>query len=159
MIILGNTETIAFKIYEMKKHFIVMDIIVNSVNISYQDNSYYVFPLVKNIKREIELITNGEFYLNKSLVNAQLSKLHDIFYENENGVYESIDERTNFLFYDLSTTKSLFYVYQEDEFLIFFGKFFDSNSIVTSRIQKSELLTILLKLLHTVEPYATPWNT
>ena len=156
MIILGNTETIAFKIYEMKKHFIVMDIIVNSVNISYQDNSYYVFPLVKNIKREIEVITNGEFYLNKSLVNTQLSELHDIFYENENGIYESSDERTNFLFYDLSTTKSLFYAYQVDEFFIFFGKFFDGNDIIISKIQKIELLTILLKLLDTVESHAIP---
>ena len=158
MITLGNTETIAFKIHEMEKPFIVMDIIVNSVNISYQDNSYYAFPLVKNIKKEIELITNGEFHLNKSLINTPLNKLHNIFYETETGVYDSSSERDNFLFYDLSTNKSLFYVYQEDECLIFFGKFFDGNNTITSKIKKSEFLATLLKLLHTVEPYATPWN-
>jgi len=154
MINLGNTETIAFKIYEMEKPFIVMDIIVNSVNISYQDNNYYAFPLVNNIKKEIELITDGEFHLNKSLINKPLSKLHHIFYETETGVYDSNSERTNFLFYDLSTNKSLFYVYQEDECL----KFFDSNNTITSRIKKSEFLATLLKLLHTVESYATPRN-
>ena len=159
MITLGNAETIAFKIHEMEKPFIMMDIIVNSVNISYQDNSYYAFPLVNNIKEEIELITNSEFYLNKNLINTPLSKLHDIFYETETGVYDSSSERTNFLFYDLSTNKSLFYVYQEDECLIFFGKFFDGNNTITSRIKKSEFLATLLKLLHTVEPYATPRNT
>ena len=158
MINLGNTETIAFKIYEMEKPFIVMDIIVNSVNISYQDNNYYAFPLVNNIKKEIELITDGEFHLNKSLINKPLSKLHHIFYETETGVYDSNSERTNFLFYDLSTNKSLFYVYQENECLIFFGKFFDSNNTITSRIKKSEFLATLLKLLHTVESYATPRN-
>ena len=158
MITLGNTETIAFKIHEMEKPFIVMDIIVNSVNISYQDNNYYAFPLVNNIKKEIELITNGEFHLNKSLINIPLSKLHDIFYETETGVYDSSSERDNFLFYDLSTNKSLFYVYQEDECLIFFGKFFDGNNAIISRIKKSEFLATLLKLLHTVEPYATPRN-
>ena len=158
MITLGNTETIAFKIHEMEKPFIVIDIIVNSVNISYQDNNYYVFPLVDNIKKEIELITNGEFHLSKSLINKPRSKLHDIFYENETGVYDSSSERTNFLFYDLSTNKSLFYVYQENECLIFFGKFFDSNNTITSRIKKSEFLATLLKLLHTVESYATPRN-
>lgn len=158
MITLGNTETIAFKIHEMEKPFIVMDIIVNSVNISYQDNNYYVFPLVNNIKKEIELITNGEFHLSKSLINKPRSKLHDIFYENETRVYDSSSERTNFLFYDLSTNKSLFYVYQEDECLIFFGKFFDSNNTITSRIKKSEFLATLLKLLHTVESYAAPRN-
>ena len=158
MITLGNTETIAFKIHEMEKPFIVMDIIVNSVNISYQDNNYYAFPLVNNIKKEIELITNGEFHLSKSLINKPRSKLHDIFYENETGVYDSSSERTNFLFYDLSTNKSLFYVYQENECLIFFGKFFDSNNTITSRIKKSEFLATLLKLLHTVESYATPRN-
>ncbi len=158
MITLGNTETIAFKIHKMEKPFIVMDIIVNSVNISYQDNSYYAFPLVNNIKKEIELITNGEFHLNKSLINKPLSKLHDIFYETETGVYDSSSERDNFLFYDLSTNKSLFYVYQEDEYLIFFGKFFDGNNTITSKIKKSEFLATLLKLLHTVEPYATPRN-
>ena len=158
MITLGNTETIAFKIHEMEKPFIVIDIIVNSVNISYQDNNYYVFPLVDNIKKEIELITNGEFHLSKSLINKPRSKLHDIFYENETGVYDSSSERTNFLFYDLSTNKSLFYVYQENECLIFFGKFFDSNNTITSRIKKSEFLATLLKLLHTVESYAAPRN-
>ena len=158
MITLGNTETIAFKIYEMEKPFIVMDIIVNSVNISYQDNNYYAFPLVNNIKKEIELITDGEFHLNKSLINKPLSKLHHIFYETETGVYDSNSERTNFLFYDLSTNKSLFYVYQEDECLIFFGKFFDSNHTITSRIKTSEFLATLLKLLHTVESYAAPRN-
>ena len=158
MITLGNTETIAFKIHEMEKPFIVMDIIVNSVNISYQDNNYYAFPLVNNIKKEIELITNSEFHLNKSLINTPLSKLHDIFYETETGVYDSSNERDNFLFYDLSTNKSLFYVYQEDECLIFFGKFFDSNNTITSRIKKSEFLATLLKLLHTVESYAAPRN-
>lgn len=158
MITLGNTETIAFKIHEMEKPFIVMDIIVNSVNISYQDNNYYVFPLVNNIKKEIELITNGEFHLSKSLINKPRSKLHDIFYENETRVYDSSSERTNFLFYDLSTNKSLFYVYQENECLIFFGKFFDSNNTITSRIKKSEFLATLLKLLHTVESYAAPRN-
>jgi len=158
MITLGNTETIAFKIHEMEKPFIVMDIIVNSVNISYQDNNYYVFPLVNNIKKEIELITNGEFHLSKSLINKPRSKLHDIFYENETRVYDSSSERTNFLFYDLSTNKSLFYVYQENECLIFFGKFFDSNNTITSRIKKSEFLATLLKLLHTVEFYAAPRN-
>ena len=156
MITLGNTETIAFKIHEMEKPFIVMDIIVNSVNISYQDNNYYAFPLVNNIKKEIELITNFEFHLNKILINTPLSKLHSIFYETETGVYDSSSERTNFLFYDLSTNKSLFYVYQEDECLIFFGKFFGGNNTITSRIKKSEFLATLLKLLHTVEPYATP---
>ncbi|MDN3452097.1 MULTISPECIES: hypothetical protein [unclassified Psychrobacter] len=154
MITLGNTETIAFKIHEMEKPFIVMDIIVNSVNISYQDNNYYAFPLVNNIKKEIELITDGEFHLNKSLINKPLSKLHDIFYETETGAYDSSSERTNFLFYDLSTNKSLFYVYQEDECL----KFFDSNNTITSRIKKSEFLATLLKLLHTVESYAAPRN-
>ncbi|WP_440464665.1 hypothetical protein [Psychrobacter sp. ASPA161_6] len=158
MITLGNTETIAFKIHEMEKPFIVIDIIVNSVNISYQDNNYYVFPLVDNIKKEIELITNGEFHLSKSLINKPRSKLHDIFYENETGVYDSSSEKTNFLFYDLSTNKSLFYVYQENECLIFFGKFFDSNNTITSRIKKSEFLATLLKLLHTVESYAAPRN-
>ena len=158
MITLGNTETIAFKIHKMEKPFVVMDIIVNSVNISYQDNNYYAFPLVNNIKKEIELITNGEFHLNKSLINKPLSKLHDIFYETETGVYDSSSERDNFLFYDLSTNKSLFYVYQEDEYLIFFGKFFDGNNTITSKIKKSEFLATLLKLLHTVEPYATPRN-
>lgn len=158
MITLGNTETIAFKIHEMEKPFIMMDIIVNSVNISYQDNNYYVFPLVNNIKKEIELITNGEFHLSKSLINKPRSKLHDIFYENETRVYDSSSERTNFLFYDLSTNKSLFYVYQENECLIFFGKFFDSNNTITSRIKKSEFLATLLKLLHTVESYAAPRN-
>lgn len=158
MITLGNIKTIAFKIHEMEKPFIVMDIIVNSVNISYQDNNYYAFPLVNNIKKEIELITNGEFHLNKSLINTPLSKLHDIFYETETGVYDSSSERDNFLFYDLSTNKSLFYVYQEDEYLIFFGKFFDGNNTITSKIKKSDFLATLLKLLHTVEPYATPRN-
>ncbi|MGP4715900.1 hypothetical protein ACTXGL_04600 [Psychrobacter sp. T6-6] len=158
MITLGNIKTIAFKIHEMEKPFIVMDIIVNSVNISYQDNNYYAFPLVNNIKKEIELITNGEFHLNKSLINTPLSKLHDIFYETETGVYDSSNERGNFLFYDLSTNKSLFYVYQEDGCLIFFGKFFDGNNIITSKIRKSEFLATLLKLLHTVEPYAAPRN-
>jgi hypothetical protein len=158
MITLGNIKTIAFKIHEMEKPFIVMDINVNSVNISYQDNNYYAFPLVNNIKKEIELITNGEFYLNKSLINKPLSKLHDIFYEAETGVYDSSSEITNFLFYDLSTNKSLFYMYQEDECLIFFGKFFDSNNTITSRIKKSEFLATLLKLLNTVESYAAPRN-
>ena len=158
MITLGNIETIAFKIHEMEKPFIVMDIIVNSVNISYQDNNYYAFPLINNIKKEIELITNGEFHLNKSLINTPLSKLHDIFYETETGVYDSSSERDNFLFYDLSTNKSLFYVYQEDKYLIFFGKFFDGNNTITSKIKKSDFLATLLKLLHTVEPYATPRN-
>lgn len=158
MITLGNTETIAFTMHEIKEQFVVMDIIVNSVNISYQDNSYYIFPLINNIKKEIELITVGEFHLNKSLINKPLSKLHDIFYETETGIYDSSSERTNFLFYDLSTNKSLFYVYQEDECLIFFGKFFDSNNTITSRIKKSEFLATLLKLLHTVESYAAPRN-
>lgn len=66
---LGNTETIAFKIHEMKKQFIVMDIIVNSVNISYRDNSYYVFPLINNLKKERKLFTDNELSLNKNLVN------------------------------------------------------------------------------------------
>ena len=154
MITLGNTETIAFKIHKMEKPFIVMDIIVNPVNISYQDNSYYAFPLVNNIKKEIELITDGEFHLNKSLINTPLNKLHDIFYETEAEVYDSSSEITNFLFYDLSTNKSLFYMYQEEECL----KFFDSNNTINSRIKKSEFLATLLKLLHTVEPYATPRN-
>ncbi|WP_394209947.1 hypothetical protein [Psychrobacter piscatorii] len=158
MITLGNTETIAFKIHKMEKPFIVMDIIVNSVNISYHDNSYYAFPLVNNIKKEIELITDGEFHLNKSLINTPLSKLHDIFYETETEVYDSSSERDNFLFYDLSTNKSLFYIYQEDECLIFFGKFFDSNNTITSRIKKSEFLATLINLLHTVESYTAPRN-
>ena len=162
MITLGNTETIAFTMHEIKEQFVVMDIIVNSVNISYQDNSYYIFPLINNLKKEIKLLINNELLLNKNLVNIPLSKLHDIFYETETetetGVYDSSSERTNFLFYDLSTNKSLFYVYQEDECLIFFGKFFDSNNTITSRIKKSEFLATLLKLLHTVESYAAPRN-
>ncbi|WP_413519213.1 hypothetical protein [Psychrobacter glacincola] len=48
---LGNTETIAFNVHEIKEKFVVMDIIVNSINISYQDNSYYIFPLINNLKK------------------------------------------------------------------------------------------------------------
>ena len=158
MITLGNAETIVFNVHEIKENFVVMDIVVNSVNISYQDNSYYVFPLINNLKKEIELITNNELLLNKNLVNIPLSKLHSIFYETEIGIYNTTQEINNFLFYDLSTNKSLFYVYQENEFLIFFGKFFDSNSIITSRMKKSDFLAILLELLDTVEPHATPWG-
>lgn len=152
MITLGNTETIAFNVYEIKEKFVVMDIIVNSINISYQDNSYYIFPLINNLKKEIKIFTDNELLLHKSLAHTSLSELHSIFYESEIRVYDTLKERDNFLFYDLSTTKSLFYVYQEDDFL----KFFDSNNIITSKIKKSDFLTILLELLDTVESHAIP---
>ena len=158
MITVGNTETIAFKVHEIKEQFVVMDIIVNSVNISYQDNSYYIFPLINNLKKEIKLLINNELLLNKNLVKIPLSELHSIFYESEVGIYDTCKERDNFLFYDLSTSKSLFYVYQEDQFLIFFGKFFDSSNIITSKIKKSNLLTILLELLDAVERHSIPSN-
>ena len=153
---LGNTETIAFNVYEIKEKFVVMDIIVNSINISYQDNNYYIFPLINNLKKEIKIFTDNELLLHKSLADTLLSELNSIFYESEIQVYDTLKERDNFLFYDLSTTKSLFYVYQEDELLIFFGKFFDSNNIITSKIKKSDFLTILLELLDTVEFHAIP---
>lgn len=153
---LGNTETIAFNVYEIKEKFVVMDIIVNSINISYQDNNYYIFPLINNLKKEIKIFTDNELLLHKSLADTSLSELHSIFYESEIQVYDTLKERDNFLFYDSSTTKSLFYVYQEDELLIFFGKFFDSNNIITSKIKKSDFLTILLELLDTVEFHAIP---
>lgn len=149
---LGNTETIAFNVYEIKEKFVVMDIIVNSINISYQDNNYYIFPLINNLKKEIKIFTDNELLLHKSLADTSLSELHSIFYESEIQVYDTLKERDNFLFYDLSTTKSLFYVYQEDELLIFF----DSNNIITSKIKKSDFLTILLELLDTVEFHAIP---
>ncbi len=158
MITVGNTETIAFKVHEIKEQFVVMDIIVNSVNISYKDNSYYIFPLINNLKKEIELFTNNDLLLNKNLVHIPLSELHSVFYESEAGIYDTCKERDNFLFYDLSTTKTLFYVYQEDQFMIFFGKFFDSNNIITSKIKKSNLLNILLELLDTIEHYSIPWK-
>ena len=55
------------------------------------------------------------------------------------------------LFYDLSTQNSLFYVYQEEKFLVFLGKFIESEKIISTIVNKSEFLVTLSNLLHEIE--------
>ena len=55
------------------------------------------------------------------------------------------------LFYDLSTQNSLFYVYQEEKFLVFLGKFIESEKVISTTVNKSEFLVTLSNLLHEIE--------
>ena len=55
------------------------------------------------------------------------------------------------LFYDLSTQNPLFYVYQEEKFLVFLGKFIESEKVISTTVNKSEFLVTLSNLLHEIE--------
>lgn len=151
--IFGNKEEIAFDVHKKEGNFIIMNIIVNSVDISYRDNSYYILPLIKNIKREIEFISTHDLFLHRGMDGKNLTELHSLFYDHEIKVYENDVEEVDVLFYDLSTQNALFYVYQEEEFLVFLGKFIESEEVISTTVNKSEFLVTLSNLLHKIASY------
>ena len=159
MLIFGNKYKIAFEVHKMEEQVVVMNVIVNSLNISYKDNSYYVFALILNIKKEIDFISGNDLSINSNLVNMPLSELYNIFYNSEIDVYKNSKDRIDMLFYDLSAKKSLFYVYQKNDLLVFFGKFYQSDTLITSTIEKFEFLEMLSNLLDAVKPIAVPWSS
>ncbi|WLP94207.1 hypothetical protein [Psychrobacter sp. M13] len=149
--VFGNKTEIAFDIQKKNGNFIVMDIIVNSVNISCRDNSYYILPLIKNIKKEIKFIGTNELFLKKSMHCTNLLELHDLFYDHRVKVYESNIEELDVLFYDLSTQNALFYVYQEEDMLVFLGKFIEGDELISTKVSKSDFLNTLSNLLTKIE--------
>ncbi|MGP4864152.1 hypothetical protein ACTXGK_08150 [Psychrobacter sp. T6-5] len=149
--IFGNKEEIAFDVHKKEGNFIIMNIIVNSVNISYRDNSYYILPLIKNIKREIEFVSTNELFLHKDMTGKNLTELHSLFYDHETKVYENDVEELDVLFYDLSNQNALFYVYQEKDVLVFFGKFIENEEIIRATVSKSRFLSTLSNLLDAIE--------
>ncbi|WP_296207030.1 hypothetical protein [Psychrobacter sp. UBA3480] len=149
--IFGNKEEIAFDVHKKEGNFIIMNIIVNSVNISYRDNSYYILPLIKNIKREIEFVSTNELFLRKDMTGKNLTELHSLFYDHETKVYENDVEELDVLFYDLSNQNALFYVYQEKDVLVFFGKFIENEEIIRATVSKSRFLSTLSNLLDAIE--------
>jgi len=149
--IFGNKEEIAFDVHKKEGNFIIMNIIVNSVNISYRDNSYYILPLIKNIKREIEFVSTNELFLHKGMTGKNLTELHSLFYDHETKVYENDVEELDVLFYDLSNQNALFYLYQEKDVLVFFGKFIENEEIIRATVSKSRFLSTLSNLLDAIE--------
>ena len=49
--IFGSEKTIGFDFLGMSGKFINMNIFVSGKNISVQDNSYYIYPLILNLKK------------------------------------------------------------------------------------------------------------
>ncbi|WP_227430691.1 hypothetical protein [Psychrobacter sp. I-STPA6b] len=148
---LGNKKTIGFDFLGKSGKFINMNVFVGGKNISFQDNSYYIYPLILNLKKEIEFFTYNELSLREGLGDINLSELYNLFFNDKTSVYKNSEIGLDILFFDLSVKRAFFYAYQEENDLIIFGKFFENDELISTRLKKSEYIDTLNQLLSNID--------
>lgn len=149
--IFGNKKTIGFDFLGKSGKFINMNVFVSSRNISFQDNEYYIYPLILNLKREIKFFTCNKISLREGLENKNLSEIYDLFFNEGAAVYRDSKFCMDILYYDLSVKRAFFYAYQDGSDLIILGRFFEQKELISVRLKKIEYIDTLNKLLSNIE--------
>jgi|26BtaG_2_1085354.scaffolds.fasta_scaffold15742_3 hypothetical protein len=149
--IFGNKKTIGFDFLDKSEKFININVFVSSKNISFQDNAYYIYPLILNLKKEIDFFTSNKLSLREGLENRNLSEIYDLFSNDGAAVYRDSKVCIDILYYDLSVKRAFFYAYQDGSDLIILGRFFEQEELISVRIKKIKYIDTLNQLLSNIE--------
>lgn len=150
--LIGNKDVIAYDFISASNGMGIVDIYVDNHYLTYEDNFHYYPMIVNGIKEEIEYFQSTNLSLKDEYKGYSTDELFECIHHQEAQIHKNVKMSSDFFTYDLSTKRAFFYVYQQEADLIFFGKFYDNDDLMTAIIPKDDYLQLLNKLLALLMP-------
>ena len=146
--LIGNKAKIAFDFIEVSNGLAKVTIYLDSHNLTFDDNGHYYPMIINGLEKEIQILENTNLSLMDEFQNLTLNELYDLAQNQDMQIHQNVKTNSDYFCYDLSTHRAYIFAYEDNESLMFFGKFIGNDKLITCQIAKSEYLKMLDDLMN-----------